>query len=339
MLVLVVDDDTVARRMLSGVLARSGFDVVTAANGDEAFDILRDSVCQMVVCDWEMPGMNGLDLCRAVRCGVFSRYVYFILLTSHGRDQDVIDGLAAGADDFVRKPFNPAEIVARLNSGRRLLALETAEMTIFALARLAESRDPDTGAHLERVRSYCRLIASHLKRSGAAGDEVDDEFVRLIFQTSPLHDIGKVAIPDSVLLKAGPLTREEFEIMKMHTVYGAQTLDAAIERYPSAPFLHMARDIALRHHEKFDGSGYPGGLAGADIPLCARIVAVADVYDALTSRRVYKDACTHEQSRRIILEGRGTHFDPVLVDTFLACEQGFIDIRGRFADPGTRAAA
>jgi putative two-component system response regulator len=324
--------------MLQQTLIKAGYETIVVSDGLEALNALRNGDCQLVISDWEMPNMTGLELCRAVRGGDFSRYIYIIMLSSHDRPDDALDGLNAGADDFVTKPFNPPELICRIRTGERLLMLETAEMTIFAMAKLAESRDPETGAHLERVRSYCRALAEHLRQTPKYRDRIDDEYVRLIYQTSPLHDIGKVAIPDCVLLKAGRLDEQEFEMMKAHAACGAATLEAAMARYPNARFLKMARDIALTHHEKWNGSGYPNGLAGEDIPLCGRLVALADVYDALTSRRVYKEAFTHATARSIILEDRGGHFDPDVVDAFLASERLFLDIRQRYADYQTMAA-
>jgi len=227
----------------------------------------------------------------------------------------------------------PGELILRVKAGERLLGLETRDLLIFALAKLAESRDTDTGAHLERVRTYSRVIAEHLSHLPKYRDQINADFVRLIYLTSPLHDIGKVGIPDSVLLKPGVLTREEFEIMKTHTTRGAETLDAALHEYPAAGFLRMARDIAASHHERYDGTGYPEGLAGENIPLCGRIVALADVYDALTSKRVYKEAFSHDTARQIVIEARGTHFDPDVVDAFLAIEDKFIAIGRTLAEP------
>jgi len=169
-------------------------------------------------------------------------------------------------------------------------------------------------------------------------DEIDAEYLRLLYSTSPLHDIGKVGIPDSVLLKPGRLSDREFEIMKTHSAVGAQTLDAALARFPKTRFLRMARDIAATHHEHYDGSGYPGGLKGDDIPLCGRIVALADVYDALTSKRSYKDAFCHDIARGIIVKDSGTQFDPRVVDAFLAAESAFIAIRDRFRESVQMAA-
>ena len=274
---------------------------------------MRRRTCRMVISDWNMPNMDGLELCRRIRGHDSFGYIYVILLTSHDSPQKVVEGMSAGADDFISKPFHPAELLVRIRAGERVLSLETRDVAIFALARLAESRDPDTGAHLERVRRYSRALAQQLALRPKHFEEVDAQYIQLIYLTSPLHDIGKVGIPDSVLLKPARLTPSEFEVMKTHATLGAETLDAALREYPGATFLQMARDIAATHHERFDGSGYPAGLVGTEIPLCGRIVALADVYDALTSKRVYKDAFSHASARHIIREESGSHFDPEVV--------------------------
>ena len=332
MMILVVEDDTITREMLRNALESSGYEVRTATNGREALAQLKDGRCSLVVSDWEMPEMDGLELCRAVRSADYPGYVYVIILTSHGRSEDLVTGMNAGADDFIAKPFNPGELLVRIRAGERILALETRDLTIFAMAKLAESRDPETGAHLERVRGYSHVIAKALADQGDLGEVIDPEYCRLIYLTSPLHDIGKVAIPDSVLLKPGRLSDIEFQIMKTHTTTGAETLDAAMAHHPNVPFLSMARDIASCHHERYDGKGYPNGLKGREIPLAARIVALADVYDALTSKRVYKEAFTHEIARAIILQESGTHFDPIVVEAFQTVETKFSDIRNRYID-------
>jgi putative two-component system response regulator len=332
MRILVVDDEPMTRQMVAHCLTEAGYEVEQAGDGREALQRHYDQPTQIVVSDWMMPEMDGPELCRAIRQHNSDDYVYFILLTQKDGTGSAADGLSAGADDFLTKPFDPQELAMRVRTGQRLLSLQSREMTIFALAKLAESRDPETGAHLERVRTYAQIIAQHLHNQSAFREEIDADYINLIYQTSPLHDIGKVAIPDSILLKPGALTDDEFETMKTHTTRGAETLDAALARYPGARFLKMARDIVLCHHEKYDGSGYPQGLSGEDIPLCGRIVAIADVFDALTTKRVYKDAFSHEKARGIILKDRGTHFDPAVVDAFLANEDRFIDTRERFAD-------
>ncbi len=331
--VLVVDDDDVTATILEHSLTEFGYDVTVARNGREAFSIIRKGEVRMVVSDWCMPEMSGVELCRQIRQRRSGTYVYVILLTSNNRTQDVVEGLNAGADDYVTKPFQPEELQVRLRVGERILSLESRDLTIFALAKLAESRDPDTGAHLERIREYCRIMAEEMSRFDNPPPEIDGDFVQMIYLTSPLHDIGKVGIPDSILLKPGPLTEQEFEVMKRHTVIGGETLDVLAQTHPEARFLLLARDIAWSHHERYDGSGYPRGLTGSQIPLCGRIVAVADVYDALTSRRVYKDAYSHETAVSIICDGRGSHFDPEILDAFLRRQNDFKRLKEALAEP------
>lgn len=329
MRVLVIDDDDISAELLSNALEQFGHEVTTASNGRDGFELVRTGEFRIVVTDWEMPEMDGLQLCRKIRDKFHSGYIYVILLTSNSGTQNIVQGLEAGADDYITKPFQPQELNWRMKVGERVLSLESRDLIIFSLAKLADSRDPQTGAHLERMREYSRILAQHLAQQPRYQDVVDGDFVQLIYLTSPLHDIGKVGIPDQVLLKPGKLTDEEFETMKRHAVIGGETLDAAVASHPEAKFLVMARDIAWTHHERFDGTGYPNGLSGYDIPLSGRIVAVADVYDALTSNRVYKPAFSHETAKEIILDGRGSHFDPEMVDAFLACEDQFIEVAER----------
>ena len=329
--VLVVEDDPISAEMLEASLTSFGYEVTVAANGREAFELIRTGLYRLVVCDWEMPEMTGVELCRRIRQRNSSSYIYVILLTSYSETSRIVEGLGAGADDFVTKPFQPQELCVRLRVGERILLLESRDMTIFALAKLAESRDEQTGAHVERMREYCRILAEVLSEKEDFRNQVDGDYVQLLYLTSPLHDIGKVGIPDSILLKPGRLDAEEFKIMQRHTVVGGETLDAAARAYPEAAFLQMARDIAWSHHERFDGKGYPQGCAGEAIPLCGRIVALADVYDALTTARVYKPAFSHDKARSIILEGRGTHFDPAMVDAFLESEDRFLAVHRQLA--------
>ncbi len=331
MRVLIAEDEEFQAELLRTALTEAGYEVTVVSAGHQALELVRNEEFQMVVSDWEMPEMSGVELCREIRQRITSRYVYVILLTSRSGSQNVIEGLAAGADDFVTKPFNSQELCVRLRNAERVLALQSLELVIFAMAKLAESRDMETGAHLERMREYCRILAQRLGQTRKYRDQIDGEFVRLIYLTSPLHDIGKVGIPDNILLKPGRLTEKEFEIMKQHAQIGAETLDAAVASYQEAGFLSMASDIAWTHHEKFDGSGYPNGLKGTKIPLCGRIVAIADVYDALTTKRVYKEAYSSDVAKSIIVEGSGKHFDPDLVQTFLGCESEFLNVLSRFA--------
>jgi putative two-component system response regulator len=330
--ILIVEDDPIARELLKNAVLEMGYDAICTTNGREALAALTNSSCRFVISDWVMPEMDGIELCQTIRREDLGRYVYIILLTGRDRGSEKVKALSAGADDFMAKPLDPAELAVRIRAADRLLALESRDVTIFALARLAESRDPETGAHLERVRTYSRTIAEDLRERGVYSDEVSPQFVRLIYATSPLHDIGKVSIPDHVLLKPGRLTDREFAIMKTHTTMGAETLNAALEQYPGAEFLRMARDIAASHHERFDGDGYPQGLAGTDIPLSGRIMMLADVYDALVSKRVYKDAFGHDVARSIILDEEGQQFDPEIIASFLRCEDRFVDTMDRYAE-------
>lgn len=336
--ILIVDDDPFGRQLLAHVLGTAGYEVTVARDGREALAVLRKTPHRMVITDWMMPEMDGIELCRKIRNEIIHEYIYLILLTSRGRPEDVVQGLEAEADDFIMKPFHSAELLMRVRAGERVLSLETRDLTIFALAKLAESRDGDTGAHLERMRRYAWALAQEMLESRSHA-VLDPEYVRMIFLTSPLHDIGKVGVPDEILLKPGPLSKGEYATMMRHTLVGAETIDAALRKQPSAKFLHVARDIILSHHERFDGTGYPYGLAGQEIPLSGRIAAVADVYDALTSKRVYKEAFSHEVARKIIIEGSGSHFDPAVVAAFLGREDQFLAIHTEFITKPSQSAA
>lgn len=325
--ILVVDDDDMAQAILEHTLQQAGYEVILARSGSEGMAYLQQGECQLVITDWEMPGMDGLQFCRTIRNARFGMYIYVILLTAHNTVHETVEGLSAGADDFVRKPFEMDELIARIRTGERVLSLDTRDVTIFMLAKLVESRDPETGQHIERVQAYCRILAQQLAKSEELSGVIDANFIRLLHQTSPLHDIGKVGIPDHILLKPGKLDKQEFEVMKSHASIGGQTLQAALDKFPTADYLTMARDIALTHHERFDGAGYPNGLAGREIPLSGRIVAVADVYDALTSTRVYREAWTHDKARQTVVSGAGSHFDPIIAKAFLDSEAQFQDVK------------
>jgi putative two-component system response regulator len=322
MKILIVDDDPICLEMLDAILTADGHEVLRANDGVAALEMIYHGDIRMVISDWVMPNVDGIDLCKHVRylSDPSRGYIYFILLTSRSSPKDTVIALSAGADDFLTKPFEPVELRLRVKAAERVIGLETAHLTIFALAKLAESRDPETGLHLERIREYSRILAQQLGNRTEFADEMSPAFVDMIYLTSPLHDIGKVGLPDFVLLKPARLSEREFSIMKQHTLIGAATLETALQQYPTVEYLKMARDIALSHHERYDGTGYPYGLKGEEIPLAARIVALADVYDALVSRRVYKPAFDAEIARSIIQSELGSHFDPRIVQAFLECE-------------------
>ena len=324
--ILVVDDDPIAAETLCHALTQFGYSTTVAANGIEAIQQIRTGKFRIVISDVDMPKMNGIELCAEIRSRNSFGYTYLILLTANSDTDSIVKGLAAGADDYIAKPFHSSELQMRIRAGERLLAVESRDLMIFSLAKLADSRDNETGSHLERIREYSRLLCTELATWPEFAQIIDGMYIQSIYETSPLHDIGKVGIPDQILLKPGRLTNEEFEVMTGHAKIGGDTLQAVAAAYPEAGFLHMAYQIAMTHHERWDGTGYPNRLAGEDIPLCGRIVAVADVYDALTSHRVYKPAFSHETAVDIIRDGSGSHFDPAMVRAFLKLEQEFLSV-------------
>jgi putative two-component system response regulator len=334
MRILIVDDDEMALDFLESTLKKSGYSVEKTTDPLRALELVCGGEFRLVISDWEMPSMSGLELCQKIRQRVLGRYVFIILVTAHNGVNSVVAGLDAGADDFLTKPFHPAELCVRLRSCIRMLSLDTRDVTIFALAKLASSRDTETGSHLERIREYCQVLAVALSKTEKYEKIIDGDYIEALYRTSPLHDIGKVGVPDRVLQKPGRLSKSEFEIMKRHTLLGAETLQAAIEQSSDTGFLRMARDIALTHHERYDGLGYPRGLAAEEIPLSGRIVALADAYDALTTKRVYKNAYTHEVADGILVADSGTHFDPDVVKAYKQCEAQFIAIQRHFSDEG-----
>jgi putative two-component system response regulator len=219
----------------------------------------------------------------------------------------------------------------RVRERTRELAMAQ-EATIESMSSLTETRDPATGSHIRRTQNYIRLLAEHLKHQPRFSPFLDDEIIDLLCKSAPLHDIGKVGVSDRILLKPGKLTNEEFKEMKQHTAYGRDTILAAERKLGNTSYLRLAREIVYTHHERWDGSGYPEGLKGDQIPIAGRLMALADAYDALTSKRAYKSELTHEEAVEIILEGNGSHFDPDVVDAFLKTKEDFRRIALRYAD-------
>ena len=240
-------------------------------------------------------------------------------------------------DEFGLMAMHTNQMIKALAERTRELSI-TRDASILGLASLAETRDNETGGHILRTQNYVRVLAEYLSTQEKYRAELDPDTIDLLHKSAPLHDVGKVGIPDSILLKPGKLTDEEFEIMKGHAQIGADALEVAEAQLGSNSFLQIAREISLTHHEKWDGRGYPNGLKGEEIPISGRLMALADVYDALTSKRVYKPAFSHEKARSIILEGNGSHFDPAVIDAFLAMEQTFIDIAATYTDKESAAA-
>ncbi len=332
MKILIVEDDIISAKKLDFLVKSLGYETILAQDGEEGYRLWKQEKPRIVITDWIMPKMDGVQLCDRIRNAGLSQYTYLIIVTSKSNPEDIVSGMSTGADDFISKPYVKEELAVRIKAGERIVDIESRDVIILAISKLAEHRDTDTSQHLERIRHYCRLLANYLYKNNYWADIVDEIFVDNIFLTSMLHDIGKMGIPDSILLKPGKLTYDEFEIMKKHSFIGYETLNATANLGMQAQYLMMAAEIALSHHEKYDGTGYPEGLKGEEIPLSARIVAVADVFDALVHKRVYKDAFTYDATHKIIVEGRGTHFDPVLVDAFLELEKEFIEITQMYTD-------
>ncbi len=354
--ILIVDDELQACENIKRFLTREGFSAACATSGVEALEKARLTHPDAVLLDIRMPGIDGIETLKQLR--VMDPDCAVIMVTAVDEVEVALSTIRDGADDFLRKPVGFAELKHTIDSAleKRRLVLEnreyrrgleikvaertveielTRDATIFALTKLAEYRDPETGGHLERIREYTRVLAEHLRKSGAYAGLVDEQFVKNIHKGSVLHDIGKVGIPDNILQKPGPLTADEFKIMKTHAAIGGRTLYEAEQRLltiGNRSFLTMAKEIAFCHHEKWDGGGYPGGIKGEEIPLAARIMALADVYDALISKRCYKRAFPHEEAREIIVNSAGTHLDPAVVDAFKATESQFMTIKDRYRD-------
>jgi len=346
--ILLVDDNTTNLQLLHETLDGLGYKLLIAKNGKTALSIAQKAKPSLILLDIMMPEIDGYEVCRRLKADENTRQIPIIFITALVDEEDEAKGLGMGAVDYITKPINPELIKARVRNHLELkqyqdhlenlvkertrrLAL-TQAVTIESLATLAEYRDPETGGHIKRTQNYVKALAVHLKEHPRYRDELNDETIELLYLSAPLHDLGKVAVPDHILLKAGKLTDEEFEEMKKHTVYGHEALLITEQKLGEDTFLHYAREIAYTHQEKWDGSGYPSGLKGEEIPLAGRLMALADVYDALISKRVYKPPFPHEKAVQIIVEGKDLHFDPDLVDAFVELQETFRNIALTFAD-------
>jgi putative two-component system response regulator len=339
-LVFIVDDVPENIQVALSHLRDLGCEFAYAVTGEQALERMASREPDLVLMDIMMPGMNGFETIKAMRRDRRLRSIPVIFLTARAEPEDIAQGLELGGVDYVTKPFQGAELRSRvrnhleLHSYRESLEQKVQARTeetellkdiiIVAMGELAEYRDPETGSHIHRTRSFVKLLAEQLFEQGEFRELLTAEYIILLYKTAPLHDIGKVAIRDSILLKPARLTPEEFEEMKRHTTYGEEVI-AKLEGMAGEqiPYLRCARDIVGSHHEKFDGSGYPRGLVGEKIPLAGRIMAIADVYDALTTVRPYKRALSHEETLEIMKDGCGTHFDPKVYEAFKRVEKEF----------------
>jgi putative two-component system response regulator len=337
--VMVVDDTPANLKLLGSMLGKRGYRVQAFPNGRLALRSARATTPDLILLDISMPEMDGYEVCRLLKEDPETRDVPVLFISARTETDDKLRAFSVGGLDYVTKPFQFDEVHARVSTHIRLRSLQlktskyanhleemvqakVAEIsaaqaaTIHALAGLAESRDDDTGEHILRTRTYCRMLALELLAENAFADELCPAYVSTVFEAAALHDIGKVGIPDAILLKPGRLTQEEFTVMKRHVSVGGATLAKVSAMYPDNQFVRMGLDIARYHHERWDGNGYMAGLSGSEIPLSARIMAVADVYDALRSERPYKPAFSHAKAAGIIVEGGGSQFDPTVVAAF-----------------------
>ncbi|MDD5176394.1 MAG: two-component system response regulator [Sterolibacterium sp.] len=354
---ILVVDDTPDNLALMNNLLKDNYTVKIANGGEKALKIaMSDMPPDLILLDIMMPGMDGYEVCRRLKQSPATMTIPVIFLTAKHEMEDEQKGLELGAVDYITKPISPPIVMARVNNHLALkamadflrdqndfLELEVArrtreviaiqDVTILALASLAETRDSDTGSHIRRTQFYVKALAEKLRDHPRFAWFLTDSNINMLFKSAPLHDIGKVGIPDRILLKPGRFVPYEFELIKAHTTLGRDAiLHAEKELGSNVDFLALAKAIALSHQEKWDGSGYPQGLAGDDIPIAARLMAVADVYDALISHRVYKESMTHQEAVQVMIEGRGTHFDPDMLDAFIDIQESFHAIAQRFTD-------
>jgi putative two-component system response regulator len=354
---ILVVDDTPDNLALMRELLKDDYQVKLANGGERALALAAQTPHpDLILLDIMMPGMDGYEVCQQLKSRASTQNIPVVFLTAKTAVEDERKGLEIGAVDYITKPISPPIVLARVKihlalkahadflsdksdfleaevtkRTREVVAIQ--DVTILAMASLAETRDSDTGNHIRRTQFYVKALAQHLSRNPKFSAQLTDSFILRLFKSAPLHDIGKVGIPDRILLKPGRFEPKEFEIMKTHTTLGRDAIEHAEKQLGmSVDFLSMAKEIALSHQEKWDGTGYPQGLAREVIPLSARLMAVADVYDALISRRVYKESMPHEKAVAIMQAGRGTHFDPDIADAFVALQDEFQKIAARFAD-------
>jgi len=355
--VVLVVDDTPQNLKLMVELLRDQYQTLVANSGARALAIAHGPQRpDIILLDIMMPDMDGYEVLRQLKADEATRHIPVIFLTAKSEVEDETLGLELGAVDYITKPISPPIVLARVRSQllvkdaadflrsqnqfleaevvkrtQRLEAIQ--DVTVMVMTSMAETRDNETGNHIMRTQRYVERLARQLQPHPRFAALLSEDYIQLLFKSAPLHDIGKVGIPDHILLKPGRLEPDEFEVMKKHTTLGYEAITRAETALGTeVDFLRIAKEIALSHHEKWDGSGYPQGLREDAIPVSARLMAIADVYDALVSKRVYKSAMPHEQAADIILAGKGQHFDPDVCDAFVAMQSDFKDIAATYCD-------
>jgi putative two-component system response regulator len=357
--ILLVDDTPIDLALMANLL-KDAYRLQVTNQGESAIKIAASpKPPDIILLDIMMPDIDGYEVCRRLKADPLTQHIPVIFLTGKTGMEDEQRGFELGAVDYITKPISPPIVLARvathlalkasadfLRDKNAFLSHEVAkrdremtaiqDVTILSMASMAETRDSETGNHIRRTQHYVKALAEKLRDNPRFSAFLTDDNINTLFKSAPLHDIGKVGIPDRILLKPGKFTPEEFEIMKTHTTLGWKAIDNAEQMLGAkAEFLTMAKEIALFHQEKWDGSGYPEGRSGDNIPISARLMALADVYDALISRRVYKDGMPHHVAEKIIVDGRGQHFDPDITDAFVLLKDEFRAIAQRYADSET----
>jgi len=353
--ILIIDDEIFYIDVLVELLSEQ-FTVSVAKNGQQGLErIERGFIPDLILLDVLMPDMDGYEVCRRIKVNPHLQNVPVIFLTVKSDVESEVKGFALGASDYISKPFSLPIVKTRVNTHIALshmhktlhvqnIQLEeqviertreisrTQDIAMYCMVSMTETRDNETGKHIRRTQHYVKILAEYLKDNVKYKDQLDNEFIELLFKSAPLHDIGKIGVRDSILLKPGKLDATEWEEIKMHPEYGCNAILKTEKEFGPSGFLSIAKEIIYSHHEKWDGSGYPQGLSGEQIPLSARLMALADCFDALINKRIYKNAFTYQTAKQIILEGRGKHFEPAIVDAYIALEESFIQIAEQFAE-------
>jgi len=352
--VLIVDDTPANLQLLESILQERGYAVRAAISGQMALKAVRIQAPDLVLLDINMPEMNGFEVCHALKADPDSMGIPVIFVSAAVDTADKLRAFEEGGVDYVTKPFQPLEVLARVATHLELKRhrenledmvqertrelLLTQDAVIYGLGILAEYRDPETGLHIKRTQLYVKLLAEQVRHHPRFQGYFDDTTIRLLYHSAPLHDIGKVGVPDHILLKPGPLTVPEFALMKRHTTYGREVIDritAGMKIETALSFLRLAGDCAYSHHEWWDGTGY-NGMRGDEIPVAGRLMALADVYDALTSKRVYKPAFSHERTLEMLTRGDGRtapqQFDPAVLEAFIELQDTFKQVSNAYRD-------
>lgn len=360
--VLIIDDSSSVIMLISSLL-KDLYRTRIATSGERGVVMAATAPApDLILLDVVMPGIDGYEACRRLKADPALADIPVMFLTGTQDKEGEEQGLSVGAVDYIAKPINPPVLMVRIATQLSLRQAQLRlqrhnhdleaevrrrteeihrlqQVTILALATLAETRDNETGNHLQRTQHYVAILARQLRESPRFRELRSDEYLDLLVRSVPLHDIGKVGVPDNILLKPGRLTPAEFEIMKQHTRIGHDALlNAERSLGITDSYLYIAREVAVAHHERWDGAGYPEGLSGDDIPLAARLMAIADVYDACISVRVYKPAMPHPEVVDLIERDAGIHFDPEVVDAFIAVKTEFMEVAQRYSDAGKEAA-